>query len=138
MGELLRSAEIAIQYGARVARDIASDPDCDRDAGTVVIVIDAFGAEIARLELKGGGAMDASQAQAARRARRREGPQSRVTKTRGFGPSWPADQVEAQAVRVLGLEGEPQNGIPFNLRYSRFEAISSSLENCSLNRAASS
>jgi hypothetical protein len=24
--------------------------------------------------------------------------------------------VEAQAVRVLGLEGEPQNGIPFNLR----------------------
>ncbi|MGY4434505.1 hypothetical protein ACVWWO_006982 [Bradyrhizobium sp. F1.13.1] len=48
VGELLRSAEIAIQYGARGARDIASDPDCDRDAGTVVIVIDAFGAEIAR------------------------------------------------------------------------------------------
>ncbi|MBW5438594.1 hypothetical protein FXB41_28675 [Bradyrhizobium canariense] len=48
VGELLRSAEIASQYGARVARDIASDPDCDHDAGTVVIVIDATGAEMAR------------------------------------------------------------------------------------------
>ena len=48
VGELFRSAELAVQYGARVARDIASDPDCDRDAGTVVIVIDAFGAGIAR------------------------------------------------------------------------------------------
>jgi hypothetical protein len=52
-GELLRSAEIAIQYGARVARDIASDPNCDREAGTVVIVIDAFGAEIARHRVEG-------------------------------------------------------------------------------------
>jgi hypothetical protein len=42
---------------------------------------------------------------------------SRELPRRGdFGPSWPVDQVEAQAVRVLGLEGEPQNGIPFNLR----------------------
>jgi len=48
VGELFRSAELAIQYGARVARDIASDPDCDHDAGTVVIVVDASGAEIAR------------------------------------------------------------------------------------------
>ncbi|WP_377827392.1 DUF6894 family protein [Bradyrhizobium lupini] len=48
VGELLRSAEIAIQYGARVARDIASEPDCDRDAGTVVIVIGASGVEIAQ------------------------------------------------------------------------------------------
>ncbi|MET4483215.1 hypothetical protein [Bradyrhizobium sp. F1.13.3] len=48
VGELFGSAEQAVQYGARVARDIASDPDCDRDAGTVVIVIDASGAEIAR------------------------------------------------------------------------------------------
>ncbi|WP_442868181.1 DUF6894 family protein [Bradyrhizobium sp. CCBAU 25360] len=48
VGELFRSAELAVQYGARVARDIASDPDCDRDAGTVVIVVDASGAEIAR------------------------------------------------------------------------------------------
>ena len=48
VGELLRSAEIAIQYGARVARDIASDPNCDREAGTVVIVVDAIGAEVAR------------------------------------------------------------------------------------------
>ena len=47
-GELFRSAELAVQYGARVARDIASDPECDRDAGTVVIVVDAMGAEIAR------------------------------------------------------------------------------------------
>lgn len=48
LGELFRSAELAVQYGARVARDIASDPECDRDAGTVVIVVDASGAEIAR------------------------------------------------------------------------------------------
>ncbi|UPJ69861.1 hypothetical protein [Bradyrhizobium sp. 187] len=48
VGELFGSAELAVEYGARVARDIASDPDCDRDAGTVVIVVDASGAEIAR------------------------------------------------------------------------------------------
>ncbi|WP_376707517.1 hypothetical protein [Bradyrhizobium canariense] len=48
MGELFRSAEVAVQYGARVARDIASDPEYDCDAGTVVIVLDASGAVIAR------------------------------------------------------------------------------------------
>ncbi|MET4449596.1 hypothetical protein ABIB75_007910 [Bradyrhizobium sp. GM2.2] len=39
-GELFGSAELAVEYGARVARDIASDPECDRGAGTVVIVVD--------------------------------------------------------------------------------------------------
>ncbi|MBW5438587.1 hypothetical protein FXB41_28635 [Bradyrhizobium canariense] len=48
VGELFRSAEVAVQYGARVARDIASDPEYDCDAGTVVIVLDASGAVIAR------------------------------------------------------------------------------------------
>ncbi|MDH2402015.1 hypothetical protein QCM77_18920 [Bradyrhizobium sp. SSUT18] len=48
VGELFCSAEIAVQYGARVARDIASDPAYDRDAGTLVIVVDATGAEMAR------------------------------------------------------------------------------------------
>ncbi|MGR4929282.1 DUF6894 family protein [Bradyrhizobium sp. CAR08] len=48
VGEMFSSAEVASRYGARVARDIASDPDCDRDAGTVVIVVDASGAAIAR------------------------------------------------------------------------------------------
>ncbi|MFK4507156.1 DUF6894 family protein [Bradyrhizobium daqingense] len=47
-GEMFGSPELAAQYGARVARDIASDPECDLDAGTVVIVVDASGAEIAR------------------------------------------------------------------------------------------
>ncbi|UFW51502.1 MULTISPECIES: DUF6894 family protein [Bradyrhizobium] len=47
-GEMFGSADLAGQYGARVARDIASDPEYDRDAGTVVIVVDASGAEIAR------------------------------------------------------------------------------------------
>ncbi|MGY4289355.1 hypothetical protein ACVWXO_008621 [Bradyrhizobium sp. LM2.7] len=49
-GELFGSAELAVKYGARVARDIASDPDYDRGAGTVVIVAEASGAEIARLD----------------------------------------------------------------------------------------
>ncbi|WP_247288195.1 MULTISPECIES: hypothetical protein [unclassified Bradyrhizobium] len=48
VGELFGSAELAVEYGAFIARDIASDPDCDRDAGTVVIVVDTSGAEIAR------------------------------------------------------------------------------------------
>lgn len=48
VGELFESAELAIQYGARVARDIANDPEHDRAAGTVVIVVDTSGAEIAR------------------------------------------------------------------------------------------
>ncbi|MCK1544024.1 hypothetical protein IVA98_05605 [Bradyrhizobium sp. 160] len=47
-GELFGTAELAIQYGARVARDIASDPEYDRGAGTVVFVVEASGAEIAR------------------------------------------------------------------------------------------
>ncbi|WP_425364280.1 DUF6894 family protein [Bradyrhizobium barranii] len=48
VGELFRSAELAVQYGARVARDIAGDPEYRRGAGTVVIVVDASDAEIAR------------------------------------------------------------------------------------------
>jgi hypothetical protein len=48
VGDLFVSAEVAIQYGARVARGIASDPEYDRSAGTVVIVTDASGAVIAR------------------------------------------------------------------------------------------
>ncbi|MET4233929.1 hypothetical protein ACVWXN_010187 [Bradyrhizobium sp. i1.4.4] len=48
VGELFRSAELAVQYGVRVARDIASDPEYHRGAGTVVIVVDASDAEIAR------------------------------------------------------------------------------------------
>ncbi|MCK1478866.1 hypothetical protein IVB27_30005 [Bradyrhizobium sp. 197] len=48
VGELFGSAELAVQYGARIARDIASDPECDRDAGTVVIVVDASGAKVGR------------------------------------------------------------------------------------------
>lgn len=48
-GQLFGSAELAVEYGARVARDIASDPDYDRGAGTVLIVVDASSdAEIAR------------------------------------------------------------------------------------------
>ena len=53
-GELFGSAELAIQYGARVARDIGSDPEYDRGSGTVVIVVDDSGAEIERRELRGG------------------------------------------------------------------------------------
>lgn len=47
-GELFGSSELAAQHGARVARDIASDPDYDHASGTVVFVVDASGAEIAR------------------------------------------------------------------------------------------
>jgi len=50
VGELFGSAELAVQHGARVARDIASDPEYDRSSGTVVIVIDGFGTEIGRHE----------------------------------------------------------------------------------------
>ncbi|PPQ15473.1 hypothetical protein CV770_31425 [Bradyrhizobium sp. AC87j1] len=46
-GEMFGSADLAGQYGASVARDIGGDPNCDRDAGTVVIVVDAMDAEIA-------------------------------------------------------------------------------------------
>lgn len=48
VGELFGSAELGIEYGARVARDIASDPEYDRGAGTIVIVVDASDIEIAR------------------------------------------------------------------------------------------
>ncbi|XUJ34098.1 DUF6894 family protein [Bradyrhizobium japonicum] len=48
VGELFGSAELAVQYGARVARDIASDPEYDPGAGTIVIVVDDSGAEIER------------------------------------------------------------------------------------------
>ncbi|MEY9134218.1 hypothetical protein ACVIWV_006421 [Bradyrhizobium diazoefficiens] len=54
VGELFGAPELAVQYGARVAQDIASDPDYDPGAGTVVIVADGAGAEIARRELRGG------------------------------------------------------------------------------------
>ncbi|KRQ03496.1 DUF6894 family protein [Bradyrhizobium manausense] len=47
-GEMFGSADLAREYGARVARDIASDPEFDRCAGTVVLVIDSAGAEIWR------------------------------------------------------------------------------------------
>ena len=50
VGELFGSAELAVQYGARIAKDIANDPEYDRSSGTVVIVIDGFGTEIGRHE----------------------------------------------------------------------------------------
>ncbi|MBR0868708.1 hypothetical protein ACVIWV_006413 [Bradyrhizobium diazoefficiens] len=53
VGELFGSAELAVQYGAHVAQDIASDPDYDPGAGTVVIVLDDSGAEIERREVRG-------------------------------------------------------------------------------------
>jgi hypothetical protein len=55
VGELFGSAELAVQHGARVARDIASDPEYDRGAGTVVIVLDDSGAEVARHGVEAGG-----------------------------------------------------------------------------------
>jgi hypothetical protein len=54
VGELFGAAELAAQFGARIARDIASDPEYDRGSGTVVIVVDDSGAEIERRELRGG------------------------------------------------------------------------------------
>jgi len=54
VGELFGSAELAVQYSARIAKDIASDPEYDRGSGTVVIVVDDSGAEIERRELRGG------------------------------------------------------------------------------------
>ncbi|KYK45198.1 hypothetical protein A1D31_11070 [Bradyrhizobium liaoningense] len=47
-GEVFGSADLARQYGARTARDIASDPEFDQCAGTVVLVLDSAGIEIAR------------------------------------------------------------------------------------------
>ena len=55
VGELFRSAEVAVQYGARVARDIASDPEYHRGAGTVVIAVDASDAEVGRHRVEGRG-----------------------------------------------------------------------------------
>ncbi|MET3966837.1 hypothetical protein ABID62_002901 [Bradyrhizobium sp. S3.9.1] len=54
VGELFGSAELAVQHRALIARDIASDPEYDPSAGTVVIVLDDSGAEIERRELRGG------------------------------------------------------------------------------------
>jgi hypothetical protein len=48
VGELFGSADLASEYAARVAWDIASDPEYDSSAGTVVIVLDSAGAEMAR------------------------------------------------------------------------------------------
>ncbi|MET3966719.1 hypothetical protein [Bradyrhizobium sp. S3.9.1] len=48
MGELFRSAELAVQYGARIAREIGGDPDYDQASGTIVIVVDDSDVEIAR------------------------------------------------------------------------------------------
>ncbi|WP_049832132.1 hypothetical protein, partial [Bradyrhizobium japonicum] len=42
------SADLAGQYGARVAQDIGSDPDYDPVSETVVVVVDDSGTEIAR------------------------------------------------------------------------------------------
>lgn len=53
VGELCGSPELAVEYGARVARDIGSDPEYDRDAATVVIVVDASGAELGRHRVRG-------------------------------------------------------------------------------------
>ncbi|RZN11063.1 hypothetical protein CWO91_10310 [Bradyrhizobium genosp. SA-3] len=47
-GEMFGSANLARQYGARVARDIGGDPEYDPANSTVVIVVDSAGAEIAR------------------------------------------------------------------------------------------
>ncbi|MDA9410002.1 hypothetical protein XH80_25650 [Bradyrhizobium sp. CCBAU 45384] len=47
-GEVFGSPDLAREYGARVARDIGSDPEFDRCAGTVVLVLDSAGTEIGR------------------------------------------------------------------------------------------
>ncbi|WP_027584732.1 hypothetical protein [Bradyrhizobium sp. Ai1a-2] len=47
-GEVFGSADLASQYGAGVARDIASDPEYEPANSTVVMVVDSAGAEIAR------------------------------------------------------------------------------------------
>ncbi|OPY95897.1 hypothetical protein A5906_07245 [Bradyrhizobium sacchari] len=47
-GEMFESADLAMQYGARVARDIGSDPEYDPVNSTVVMVVDGAGTEIAR------------------------------------------------------------------------------------------
>ncbi|MCA6098890.1 DUF6894 family protein [Bradyrhizobium australafricanum] len=53
-GEMFGSADLAEQYGARVARDIGSDPEYDHASGTVVMVVDGEGANIARYGVCGG------------------------------------------------------------------------------------
>ncbi|WP_445818655.1 hypothetical protein [Bradyrhizobium sp. WU425] len=57
---MFSSAALAAQYGARVAWEIGSDPDYDHASGTVVIVVDTSGAEIARYGVKGN-AVEASE-----------------------------------------------------------------------------
>ncbi|MGY4237262.1 hypothetical protein ACVIIW_006209 [Bradyrhizobium sp. USDA 4449] len=47
-GEQFSSADLASDYGARIARDIGSDPEYDPVSGTIVIVVDGDGSEIAR------------------------------------------------------------------------------------------
>lgn len=47
-GEMFGSADLAAQYGARVARDIGSDPEYDPASRTVVVVVDGAGVVIAR------------------------------------------------------------------------------------------
>ena len=46
--KMFGSADLAGQYGARVAQDIGSDPDYDPVSETVVVVVDDSGTEIAR------------------------------------------------------------------------------------------
>ena len=67
VGALFCSPDLAAQYGARITQDIASDPDCERDAGTVVVVVDETGAEIARHTV---GAVEAWMAGRGKRRRR--------------------------------------------------------------------
>ena len=47
-GEQFSSAELADDYGARVARDISGDPEYNPVSSTIVIVIDGDGTEIGR------------------------------------------------------------------------------------------
>lgn len=47
-GEQFSSAELADDYGARIARDIGSDPEHVPVSGTIVIVVDGAGTEIGR------------------------------------------------------------------------------------------
>jgi hypothetical protein len=48
LGEQFSSAELARDYGARIAQDIGSDPEYDPVSGTIVIVVDGDGTEIGR------------------------------------------------------------------------------------------
>ncbi|MCP1765543.1 DUF6894 family protein [Bradyrhizobium japonicum] len=48
VGEPFRLVELADEYGARIAREIRCDREFDQSVGTVVMVLDSAGAEIAR------------------------------------------------------------------------------------------